>query len=634
LINIKPAFRPVWLLILLLGAVLTINMVYAQETGSCETGLRPFTHAMGESCIPESPQRIVVLDTGELDNALALGAAVVGAPVNDALQYQVYLSDQLDGISDTGTISEPNFEAILALSPDLILGSKQRYEAIYEQLTQIAPTVLTESLRVPWQDNFRLHADALGKTAEAEQILADYDAHIAELQSTLGDALESTTISIIRFRPGQVRLYLKSSYIGYILQDVGLKRPESQDQDVFSAEISIEEMQQVDADYIFVTGYDVEDSERETFLNSPLWQTLSAVQNKHVIDVNDDTWIAGLGVQAANLVLDDVAALLTTSQETSNAIFPVTVEHKFGSTIITEAPQRVVAIGFSDQDPLLALGVVPVAVRYWYGDETDAIFPWGDELAGNTQPLVLNMPFGSLNYEAILALQPDLISAVYSGITEEEYESLSQIAPTIAQSAEYTDFGMPWQETTRLIGTALGKANEAETLVNETEARLISASATYPEFAGKSVAVVYAYQAGSYGYYTAQDPRGRFFTDLGFVIPEELIEIAGDSYYADLSPERIDLLDRDLIVVVGLQFVEGGREEIESDPLMSQLKAVQEGRILYVPNDVDDALQFNTILSLPYLIQGLLPELQAVVGQTTTASISLKAFEDGETRLG
>jgi iron complex transport system substrate-binding protein len=276
----------------------------------CSAGFRPFEHAMGMTCIPEAAQKVVVLDTGELDNALALGAPVVGAPLGDVRQYQAYLEDQLDGISDTGKISEPNFEAILALAPDLIIGSKQRYEAIYDQLSQIAPTVLTTSLRVPWQENFRIHASALGKEAEAEQLLAAYDAHVAEVRAVLGDALDSTTISIIRFRPGQVRLYLKNSFIGCILQDVGLPRPPAQDKDVFSAEISIEQMQDADADYIFVTGYDVEDSERAAFLESPLWQTLSAVQNNHVIDVDDDYWIAGLGVQAANLVLDDLAALL------------------------------------------------------------------------------------------------------------------------------------------------------------------------------------------------------------------------------------------------------------------------------------------------------------------------------------
>jgi iron complex transport system substrate-binding protein len=318
--------------------------------------------------------------------------------------------------------------------------------------------------------------------------------------------------------------------------------------------------------------------------------------------------------------------LPATAQETTDANFPVTIEHKFGTTTITEVPQRVVAIGFSDQDPLLALGVMPVAVRYWYGDTSNAIFPWAQDEAAGAEAVVLDMPFGNLNYEAILALQPDLISAVYSGITQEEYELLSQIAPTIAQSAEYTDFGMPWQETTRLIGAALGKSEEAEALIADVEAEIHAAREGNPQFEGRSIAVVYSYSAGTYGYYTAQDPRARFFSDLGFVVPDELVEIAGDSYYADLSPERIDLLDRDLIVFVGLQFVEGGREEIVSDSLTSQLDAVREGRVVYVADSVDDALQFSTVLSLPYALEGVLPELEAIFGSSAAANACETGF--------
>lgn len=281
----------------------------ATAQGACEAGFRLFTHAMGETCIPDEPQRVVVLDTGELDNALALDASVVGAPVNDAMLYQEYLAGQLEGIEDIGAIGTPNLEAILAAAPDLIIGSKQRYEEIYDELTQIAPTVLTESLRVPWQQNFRFHADALNQLEAAEALISLYEARIAELRQALGDTLTTTTISVIRFRPGQVRLYLKSSYIGYILQDVGLSRPPSQDEDRFSTEISLEEVQAVDASYVFVTGYAQDDSELQTFLESPLWQTLDAVQNERVIDVNDDTWIAGLGVQSAFLVLDDLARI-------------------------------------------------------------------------------------------------------------------------------------------------------------------------------------------------------------------------------------------------------------------------------------------------------------------------------------
>lgn len=274
-------------------------------------GTRLISHAMAETEVSANPQRVVVLDTGETDNALALGANIVGAPVSDVQQYQGYLTEQLAGITDIGTISEPNLEVILSLKPDLILGSKQRYEEIYDELAQIAPTIFSESLRVPWQDNFRLHAKALGRTAEADQLLADYNTRAAEVQAALSD--DQPTISIIRFRPGQVRLYLKSSYIGYILQDVGLPRPPSQDEDVFSSEISLEQIADVDADVIFITGYAQDDSELDNFLESSLWQTLGAVQNDRAIDVNDDTWIAGLGVQAATLVLDDLEQYLVSS---------------------------------------------------------------------------------------------------------------------------------------------------------------------------------------------------------------------------------------------------------------------------------------------------------------------------------
>lgn len=288
-----------------------VNQKNVEDTEACGPGFRSVRHAMGESCVPDVPRRVVVLDTGEIDNALALGAPVVGAPVGDIEKYQAYLTPQLDGIADIGTISEPSLEAILSVRPDLILGSRQRYEAVYDELSAIAPTVFTESLRVPWQDNFVLHAEAMGLEYKAEELMADYENRVAEVRNAIGDNLGNTTISIIRFRPGQVRLYLKSSYIGFILQDVGLPRPEGQDRDVFSSEISLEQARDVDADYIFITGYARDDSEMANFLESPLWRTLEGVKNGRAIDVNDDTWIAALAIQGANMVLDDLERLLT-----------------------------------------------------------------------------------------------------------------------------------------------------------------------------------------------------------------------------------------------------------------------------------------------------------------------------------
>ncbi len=310
------------------------------------------------------------------------------------------------------------------------------------------------------------------------------------------------------------------------------------------------------------------------------------------------------------MVLSLVSIAPLTAQEEDVDAFPVTIEHKFGSTTITSAPQRIVSIGYTEQDTLLALGVQPIAIRYWYGEE-DAILAWAEDKVEGESPIVLELTYGALNYEAILELEPDLISAVTSGITEEEYNMLSQIAPTIAQTDEYIDFGMPWQDVTRMIGAAVGKSDEAEALIEEVEGLVAEARAKNPQFEGKTLASAYYYD-DIFGFYTEQDSRGRFFTELGFVVPEELNELAGESFYANISIERMDLLDQDLIAIVNLQFIEGGRETLESDVLFSQLNAVKEGHVLYFEEDVENALGFYSPLSIPFALEAVLPQLEEI----------------------
>jgi iron complex transport system substrate-binding protein len=296
--------------------------------------------------------------------------------------------------------------------------------------------------------------------------------------------------------------------------------------------------------------------------------------------------------------------------------FPVTIEHQYGSTTIAEAPQRVLSLGYTEQDFLLALDVQPIAVRYWYGDETNAIFPWAQAKVAGENPSVLNMTFGALNYEAILALEPDLISAVTAGITQEEYELLSQIAPTITQAEGYINFGMPWQEVTTMIGEAVGKSDEARVVIEEVEIRFAEARTNPPNFAEKNIAVAYYYDE-KYGIYTDQDSRARFFTDLGFVIPDELVELAGESFYADISSERLDLLEQDVIAIVNLQFIEGGRESLEAQPLFGSLQAVQEGRVVYLDETAENALGFSSPLSLPFALEAVLPQLEEMFSETS-----------------
>lgn len=278
---------------------------------------RTVEHAMGETEIPARPERVVVLDTGELDSAVALGVIPVGAvraPVEDGLLD--YLAPTVEGSTElVGTIDEPNLEQITALDPDLILSSKLRHEELYDELSAIAPTVFTETVGVVWKENFTKHAEALGLEDRAAELLADYEERAAQLGSTLAAELgDLPTVSVVRFLPGETRLYQKATFIGTVLEDVGLPRPESQDVDDFALVISEEQIDLADADVIFVTWYGpVADTTQPAFTSNPLWERLSAVQAGDVHEVPDDTWMLGIGVGAAGVVLGDLERLLGAS---------------------------------------------------------------------------------------------------------------------------------------------------------------------------------------------------------------------------------------------------------------------------------------------------------------------------------
>lgn len=307
---------------------------------------------------------------------------------------------------------------------------------------------------------------------------------------------------------------------------------------------------------------------------------------------------------------DGVAA--TSAESAGSEAFPVTIEHKFGSTAIEDEPQRVVSLGFQEHDAIFAVGVEPVAVRYWYGDKDDVIFPWAEDEAGDANPEILNMPFGELNFEKIAALRPDLILGVYSGITQKEYETLSAIAPTVAQTDEFVDFGVPWQESTLTVGRALGREQQAKELVRKVEDQVDDVRREHPGFHGRS-AVVATYKTDEIGFFTSEDPRSRFFTSLGFQVPARFDQLAGDKFYGTLSREQIDLLDHDLLVWDQMAYVEGGRATIEGDPLVAALPVMKERRAIYLEDDIEDAFAFNTVLSIPFLLEELVPKVADLV---------------------
>ncbi|MEZ7239464.1 iron-siderophore ABC transporter substrate-binding protein [Rhodococcus sp. GXMU-t2271] len=268
---------------------------------------RVVTHAAGETTLAAEPQRVVVLDGGELDDVLSLGLTPVGiASPEGAAEQPSYLADRLTDVADVGTINNLDLEAIGALRPDLILGSKLRADKMYSQLSAIAPTVFSIRPGFPWKENFLLVADALGREEKAESVLNDYQTRADEVRESIqGDP----SISLVRFMSGRIRLYGNLSFIGVILQDVGLRRPPVQDLDELAAEVSPETITEADGDWIFYSSYGRETDEAAV-VGGPLWSSLPAVRQGRAVAVSDETWFLALGPTGAMLVLDDLERLL------------------------------------------------------------------------------------------------------------------------------------------------------------------------------------------------------------------------------------------------------------------------------------------------------------------------------------
>lgn len=300
------------------------------------------------------------------------------------------------------------------------------------------------------------------------------------------------------------------------------------------------------------------------------------------------------------------------------AAFPVTIEHRHGETTIAEEPERVVVVGLRDVDAVLALGVTPVAVKEWFGEQPNAVWPWAQDELGDAEVTVLDPAEPDL--ETIASLEPDVIIGVDSGLAAEDYELLSEIAPTVAQPAEFPDFAVPWRERTMLVAQALGEVDQAEQLVADVEAEIAAAAESHPEFAEATALVGLAGADGQAYAYGPEDVRSRFLVDLGFSVPEVITEqVPEDSFFVTLSPERFGDLDADVVVWIGGDA--SAFENVTSVPTYPT-RVAEEGRDLFLPYDpLGGAISYSSVLSLPFLVEELVPELElALDGDPSTTS--------------
>ncbi|MFJ4701280.1 MULTISPECIES: iron-siderophore ABC transporter substrate-binding protein [unclassified Streptomyces] len=301
------------------------------------------------------------------------------------------------------------------------------------------------------------------------------------------------------------------------------------------------------------------------------------------------------------------------SQDSAAGAFPVTLAHKFGSTTVKSEPRRIVTVGLTDQDAVLALGKVPVGTTEWLGGYKGAIGPWArKDLGGAKAPTVLKDSGTGPQVERIAALKPDLILAVYGGLTKAQYESLSKFAPVVAQPKEFNDYGVPWQQQTEEIGKALGKSAEAKKLVSGVEDKFAAAKKEHPEFAGATGVVATPYE-GTF-VFGSQDPRSRLLSDLGFELPKDLDKVIGDEFGANISKERLDLLDQDAALWIAPDTTSSVKK-LHADKIYGDLDVAKQGREVFVKetSDYGNAVSLSTVLSIPYVLDRLVPQLAAAV---------------------
>ncbi|MBW1637533.1 ABC transporter substrate-binding protein [Microbacterium resistens] len=294
------------------------------------------------------------------------------------------------------------------------------------------------------------------------------------------------------------------------------------------------------------------------------------------------------------------------SASAGGGAFPATIEHVYGETVVDAAPKNVATIGWGSFDATVALGTIPVEVpTATFGDpDGDGYLEWTADAvaaAGADLPATHDETDG-IPYEEIADAAPDLILGTNSGLSQQEYDTLSRIAPTVA----YPDapWGTSWRASTTMVGKALGKSAEAAALIDETEKAIAAEMAKYPAAAGKTGMVIWvdAKDPGKVQYYTPTDTRLQYLNDLGFATPASITELAKNEkgFVGSISAEQADRLDADVAVA----FVQGGDlSTLQNDRLLSRIPAVANGSIAFLTDDdFVMAVSAPTVLSIPWAL--------------------------------
>ncbi|CAN5145476.1 ABC transporter substrate-binding protein [soil metagenome] len=285
----------------------------------------------------------------------------------------------------------------------------------------------------------------------------------------------------------------------------------------------------------------------------------------------------------------------------------VTIKHAFGETTVPSAPKRVVSAGFTEQDDLLAVGVVPIATTEWFGGEPFAVWPWAQPKLGTAQPVVLSLADG-IQIDQIAALKPDLIVATNAGVDADTYQKLTAIAPTIPQT-DQDAFFEPWKDQAKAIGMATFQADKMTSLITAIDDGFTAVATNNPQFKDKKVLLL---QGNTFweNSVIAKLPgwRTEFLTQMGFTIPDSINAFARDDR-AIIPLDKIGPVLDAADVLIWSTESDDEIAKLLADPNIAALTATKRNRNVFTTKELAGAIAFSSALSLPVVTQQLPPLL-------------------------
>jgi iron complex transport system substrate-binding protein len=289
----------------------------------------------------------------------------------------------------------------------------------------------------------------------------------------------------------------------------------------------------------------------------------------------------------------------------------VTINHLFGQTVIKEPPKRVVSAGYTEQDDLLAVGVAPIAVTNWFGDQPFAVWPWAQPKLGGAQPVVLSLDNG-IQVDQIAGLKPDLIVAINAGVDADTYEKLSGIAPTVVQSGGDAFFE-PWKDQATAIGQAVFQADQMRSLIDAVDKQFAGVAQKNPQWKNKKALLMQGVFWQGTIVATVAGWRTDFLTEVGLVVADSINPFATD-HRAIIPRDHIKAVLDSADVVIWTTESPDDQKALLADPDVAASLATAQNRHIFTSKDLAGAIAFSSPLSYPLVADQLPPQISKILG--------------------